>query len=121
MLKPVSYMFNNGDRVHLGIIAQDLKAAMAELGLTDMEVAAYCRDVKMKQIHDTETDQYIEVPDLDEDGNVQYNLGVRYSEFIMLIAHMLQKAYIRIDDQQEQIDGLKSQMEEVLSYLKERK
>ena len=121
MLKPVSYMFNNGDRVHLGIIAQDLKAAMAELGLTDMEVAAYCRDVKMKQIHDTETDQYIEVPDLGEDGNVQYNLGVRYSEFIMLIAHMLQKAYIRIDDQQEQIDGLKSQMEEVLSYLKERK
>ena len=121
MLKPVSYMFNNGDRVHLGIIAQDLKAAMAELGLTDMEVAAYCRDVKMKQIHDTETDQYIEVPDLVEDGNVQYNLGVRYSEFIMLIAHMLQKAYIRIDDQQEQIDGLKSQMEEVLSYLKERK
>ena len=121
MLKPVSYMFNNGDRVHLGIIAQDLKAAMAELGLTDMEVAAYCRDVKMKQIHDTETDQYIEVPDLDEDGNVQYNLGVRYSEFIMLIAHMLQKAYIRIDDQQEQIDRLKSQMEEVLSYLKERK
>jgi len=121
MLKPVSYMFNNGDRVHLGIIAQDLKAAMAELGLTDMEVAAYCRDVKMKQIHDTETDQYIEVPDLDEDGNVQYNLGVRYSEFIMLIAHMLQKAYIRIDDQQEQIDGLKSQMEEILSYLKERK
>ena len=121
MLKPVSYMFNNGDRVHLGIIAQDLKAAMAELGLTDMDVAAYCRDVKMKQIHDTETDQYIEVPDLDEDGNVQYNLGVRYSEFIMLIAHMLQKAYIRIDDQQEQIDGLKSQMEEVLSYLKERK
>ena len=121
MLKPVSYMFNNGDRVHLGIIAQDLKAAMAELGLTDMEVAAYCRDVKMKQIHDTETDQYIEVLDLDEDGNVQYNLGVRYSEFIMLIAHMLQKAYIRIDDQQEQIDGLKSQMEEVLSYLKERK
>lgn len=121
MLKPVSYMFNNGDRVHLGIIAQDLKAAMAELGLTDMEVAAYCRDVKMKQIHDTETDQYIEVPDLDEDGNVQYNLGVRYSEFIMLIAHMLQKAYIRIDGQQEQIDGLKSQMEEVLSYLKERK
>lgn len=61
------------------------------------------------------------MPDLDEDGNVQYNLGVRYSEFIMLIAHMLQKAYIRIDDQQEQIDGLKSQMEEVLSYLKERK
>ena len=121
MLKPVSYMFNNGDRVHLGIIAQDLKAAMAELGLTDMEVAAYCRDVKMKQIHDTETDQYIEVPDLDEDGNVQYNLGVRYSEFIMLIAHMLQKAYIRIGDQQGQIDGLKSQMEEVLSYLKERK
>ncbi|MCM1179412.1 MAG: phage tail protein [Clostridium sp.] len=121
MLKPVSYMFNNGDRVHLGIIAQDLKAAMAELGLTDMEVAAYCRDVKMKQIHDTETDQYIEVPDLDEDGNVQYNLGVRYSEFIMLIAHMLQKAYIRIDDQQEQINGLKSQMEEVLSYIKERK
>ena len=118
MLKPVSYMFNNGDRIHLGIIAQDLKAAMVELGLTDMEVAAYCRDVKMKQIHDTETDQYIEVPDLDENGNVQYNLGVRYSEFIMLIAHMLQKAYSRINGQQKQIDELTSQMKEVLTYLK---
>lgn len=118
MLKPVSYMFNNGDRVHLGIIAQDLKAAMVELGLTDMEVAAYCRDVKMKQIHDTETDQYIEIPDLDEDGNIQYNLGVRYSEFIMLIAHMLQKAYSRIDDQQEQINELTSQINKVLTYLK---
>lgn len=118
MLKPVSYMFNNGDRVHLGIIAQDLKAAMVELGLTDMEVAAYCRDVKMKQIHDTETDQYIEVPDLDENGNVQYNLGVRYSEFIMLIAHMLQKAYSRIDGQQKQINELTSQTKEVLTYLK---
>ncbi len=118
MLKPVSYMFNNGDRVHLGIIAQDLKASMIELGLTDMEVAAYCRDVKMKQVHDTETDQYIDVPDLDENGNVQYNLGVRYSEFIMLIAHMLQKAYSRIDGQQEQINELTSQMNKVLIYLK---
>lgn len=118
MLKPVSYMFNNGDRVHLGIIAQDLKAAMVDIGLTDMEVAAYCRDVKMKQIYDSETDQYIEVPDLDEDGNVQYNLGVRYSEFIMLITHMLQKAYSKIDDQQEQINELTSQMNKVLTYLK---
>lgn len=118
MLKPVSYMFNNGDRVHFGIIAQDLKESMDELGLDDTEVAAYCRDIVTKQIYDTETDEYVDVPDLDDDGNVQYNLGVRYSEFIMLIAHMLQKAYSRMDNQQEQIDNLTLQMNTVLTYLK---
>ena len=119
-LNPVSYMFNNGDRVHIGIIAQDLENLMGELGLSDIDVAGYCRDIKMKITRDDLTGNVIEEPDLDENGNIQYNYGVRYSEFIMLNTHMLQKAYKRIDDQQHQIDELKVQLEEVLTYLKEK-
>ena len=119
-LNPVRYMFNNGDRVHIGIIAQDLENLMGELGLSDIDVAGYCRDIKMKITRDDLTGNVIEEPDLDENGNIQYNYGVRYSEFIMLNTHMLQKAYKRIDDQQHQIDELKVQLEEVLTYLKEK-
>ena len=112
-LNPVSYMFNNGDRVHIGIIAQDLENLMGELGLSDIDVAGYCRDIKMKITRDDLTGNVIEEPDLDENGNIQYNYGVRYSEFIMLNTHMLQKAYKRIDE-------LKVQLEEVLTYLREK-
>ena len=109
-LKPVSYMFNNGDRVHLGIIAQDLKETMTKLGLSNMDLAAFCCDAKTKTVTDEKTGRQMEVPDLDKDGNTQYDFGVRYSEFIMLIAHMLQKAYKIIDKQQDEIDWLKTKI-----------
>lgn len=119
-LKPVSFLFNDGDRVHMGIIAQDLKEAMDALGLSEIDVAAFCRDVKMKAVKDESTGRVTEKPDLDEDGNVKYSYGVRYSEFIMLTVHMLQKAYGLIEAQQKEIDRLKTKLEEVLTYIKEK-
>ena len=89
-------MFDNGDRIHTGIIAQDLKEAMDELGLSDTEVAAFCRDKKTKIGKDEQTEEVIEVPDLDENGSPKYNYGVRYSEFIMLNTHLHDKIETRI-------------------------
>lgn len=118
-LKPVTFMFDNGDRVHIGVISQDLKAAMDEMGLNDTDVAAFCRDVKMKAVMNEETKECEEVPDLDEDGNEQYEYGVRYSEFIMLNTHMIQGAYKRIEQQEKEIAGLKKQLADLLLRLDE--
>lgn len=114
-LKPKSFKFKRGDRTHIGIIAQDLEKAMKELGLSDLDVAAFCKDVKKKTIKTTD-EEVIEVDDLDADGNKQYSYGVRYGEFIMLETHMLQKAYQKIDEQQKEIDLLK----ESVSFLLEK-
>lgn len=117
-LKPVNFMFNNGDRVHIGIIAQDLKESMDALELSDTEVAAFCRDEKIKTKKDETTGEAIEVPDLDENGNPQYNYGVRYSEFIMLNTYMIQKLYKEKEEMQKEIDSLKESVAFLLDKTK---
>ena len=88
-LQPVTFEFNKegSDRVHVGFISQDVKAAMDEVGLSDMEFGGYCRDVK--KIYNEETGEDEEV--LDENGNPEYVYSLRYSEFIALNTHMIQK------------------------------
>lgn len=87
-LNPVSYMFNDGDRTHIGITAQDLKENMDVIGITPEELGAFCHDVT-------------------DDGD---EYGIRYQEFIMLNTHMLQKAYKIIFEQQNAIETLKRQI-----------
>lgn len=105
LIQPLTYMFNNGDRVHIGTTSQRLHDAMEQVGLTDMELSAFCKDVKTKPLKQ-ENGEIIEVPDLNEDGNEQYTYGVRYGEFIMLNTHMIQKLYKEIDSLKESISFL---------------
>ena len=105
-IKPVTYMFNNGDRVHIGAISQDVEESMKSLEISDIEFAGFCKDVKKKS-HIDENGKCIEIEDLDENGNEQYNYGLRYGEFIMLNTHMIQKAYKKIETQQQEIEELK--------------
>ena len=117
-LKPVIYKFNNGDRVHVGAISQDVKESMDKLGISDIEFGGYCRDQKVQCKVDEnghQTDE--EEPVYDEDGNPVYIYGLRYGEFIMLNTHMIQKAYKKIDEQQKEIDLLKGQLNEVLKEI----
>ena len=99
-------MFNNGDRVHIGAISQDVEESMKSLKISDIEFAGFCKDVKKKS-HIDENGKCIEIVDLDENGNEQYNYGLRYGEFIMLNTHMIQKAYKKIETQQQEIEELK--------------
>lgn len=118
-LRPVIYKFNNGDRVHIGAISQDVEEIMKEVGLTDLELGAFCKDRKIKYKTDKNGKQTEEVEYIfDEDGQPAYSYGLRYGEFVMLNTHMLQKAYKKIESQQKQIDKLTSQMKKVLTYLK---
>jgi len=99
-IEPVTYMLNDGDRIHIGAIAQQLKEAMDKSGLTDQDLSAYCKAPK------TEEKEYVrpdgvkvveDVPVYDEEGHLVYDYALRYGEFVMLNTHMIQKLYQRID------------------------
>ena len=118
LLEPLTYMFNSGDRVHIGTTSQRLYKAMEEVGLTDIELGAFCKDVKTKP-EKQPSGEVIEVPDLDENGNEQYTYGVRYGEFIMLNTHMIQKLYKEVQDQKKEIDLLKQSVSFLMDKVNE--
>ena len=120
MLRPVSYELagKNHDRVHIGFISQDVKAAMDELGLTDLDFAGYCRDVKMEDVIDEETGEVVGTREvLDENGEPVYLYSLRYSEFIALNTKMIQLNREKIAKQQEEIDALKDAVAKLTAAL----
>ena len=111
LLTPVSFQFIDGDsgRTHIGFIAQDVESAMAQCGLTALDFAGFCKDVKVKtvpvekevELEDgtvaTYTD-YVDEAVLDADGNPEYIYSLRYEEFIALLTYATQKLYKRVDE-----------------------
>lgn len=136
-LQPVTFEFNDteSDRVHIGFISQDVKAAMDELGLADLDFAGYCRDIKTETVQEIDMDspalddngepiidedgnpvyqtKYVEREVLDEDGNPEYVYSLRYSEFIALNSKVIQLNRQKIAQQQQEIDTLKAEVEEL--------
>lgn len=78
-LSPVSYKLVNGDRTHIGFISQDVEEKMAEVGLTDMDFGGFCKDL-IKDEEDNEFERY----------------GLRYSEFIGIMAAKIKQLEERI-------------------------
>lgn len=76
-LRPVSYKLVNGQsgRTHLGLIAQDVEAALGECGLTDMDFAGLIRSPR-------------------EDGG--YDYALRYGEIIAMLIREVQELKRRI-------------------------
>ena len=114
-LTPTLYKFNDGIRKHSGFVSQDVENAMIECGLTDLDFAGFCRDVKTEITID-EDGKEIEKPVLDENGKEQYIYSLRYSEFIALNTHMIQKLYKENEEMKTEIASLK---ESVSFLLKE--
>lgn len=81
LLTPVSYKWIDGDRTHIGFISQHVREKMAEVGLTDMDFGGFCMDVLT-----------------DEDGNTTERYGLRYSEFIGIIAAKMKQLESRIEE-----------------------
>ena len=120
MLRPVSYELTGDghDRVHVGFVSQDVKAAMDELGLTDLDFAGYCRDVKMEDVIDEETGEVVGTREaLDENGEPVYLYSLRYSEFIALNTKMIQLNREKIAEQQKEIDALKDAVAKLTAAL----
>lgn len=108
-LAPVSYLFTDGTsgRTHVGFIAQDVEDAMQEVGLTDLDFAGFCKDVKMKATEEKDKDgNVIFVKDLDEYGNEKYVYALRYEEFIAINTMMIQK----LDEKQSELEEKVNQL-----------
>lgn len=109
-LQPKSFIFNDGDRVHIGAISQDVEDSMKELGLTAKEFAGFCKDIRYeytKYNKDGTPVESCKVPCKDENGNIIYDYALRYDEFIFLTIHMVQKLYAQMNYMKEEIEKLK--------------
>lgn len=80
-LKPVKYKFNNGDRIHHGLIAQDVETAMDDLKLCALDFGGLCYDY----VNDTKV----------------YSL--RYEEFIPMCIHKIQVLEERIKELEKKL------------------
>lgn len=83
-LKPVSYRLKDGQsgRTHLGLIAQDVEAALAACGLSDMDFAGF-----------------IKSPVKSEDGDemeLNWEYALRYGEFIPMCIARIQELTARV-------------------------
>lgn len=129
-LIPVSYKFIDGDsnRIHTGFISQDVEDALINNNLTALDFAGFCKDVKKKEviIEEAEYDEegniikesvIAAVDDLDENGNIQYDYALRYSEFIALNTNQIQKLKSRVNKLEEENIELKATLANVLQRL----
>ncbi len=120
-LLPCSFTYKNTndnldhDRIHIGFIAQDVEAAMSELGLTSLDFAGFCKDPKVNSkvvketIFDSETGEEKEVERIvEEQIEGEYIYSLRYQEFIALITKVLQKSCKRLDDLEYRLSKLES-------------
>ena len=109
-LQPKSFIFNDGDRVHIGAISQDVEDAMHELGMSAEEFAGFCKDIQYdyREYNDdgtpVEESRYIIT---DADGNPVYDYALRYQDFIFLTIHMVQKLFIKIEKIENEMDAMK--------------
>lgn len=115
MLMPVSYQFIDGDsgRTHIGFIAQDVEDAMEQCGLTALDFAGFCKDVKTVVYWEKdENSEKIEKerPVLDADGNPEYIYSLRYEEFIALVTYATQKLYSRVDTLESRLEQMEARL-----------
>ena len=112
-LIPVSYELDNpdSDRVHLGYISQDIEQAMSEVGLTELDFAGFCKDIKQEMNEETGEMETV----LDENGDPEYSYSLRYTEFIALNTHMIQKQQKRIDELENEVAELTELVQQLLN------
>lgn len=125
-LKPKSFIFNDGDRVHIGAISQDVEDAMQELGIEPRQFAGFCKDIRYEYTEYNEEDgtpvESSKVPCKDEDGNIIYDYALRYQEFIFLTVHMVQKLWNRVGilekENAEMRDQIKAMQQDIAELKK---
>lgn len=119
-LIPVSYQFKDGTsgRTHVGFVSQDVEQAMTEVGISDLEFAGFCKDIKREIIEDEDGNITSDDIVYDENGNPEYIYSLRYEEFIAINTKMIQLLDDKITAQEQRIENLEEKfkkIEEILS------
>lgn len=117
-LQPVTYLMNDEvnaegnvtkvhDRRHAGLIAQDVEAAMADLGLSAMDFAALCIDpAYTPRQYDADGNLVREMEPIP--GTKEYSL--RYEEFTALLVAGVQAALHKIEALEQRVAELEGQV-----------
>lgn len=118
LLQPVSFLFKDGTsgRTHIGFISQDVEEAMKQVGLTDLDFAGFCKDVKMKCYLDDDGNE-IEEPLLDENGKEQYIYSLRYEEFIALNTYAIQHLTTELNETKKELSELKETVNKLKKFI----
>lgn len=100
-LRPVSYKLRENDdhRRHNGFIAQEVEDSMNNHNISYEDFAALNKSMPDE---DTEPKFYT------KDGKADYEYSLKYTEFIPLNTHMIQKAFKRIEELENRILELES-------------
>lgn len=117
--RPSTYIFNDGDRVHIGAISQDFETIMDELGITAQQFAGFCKDIRYDYATYNEDGTPVEDSKYivtDRAGNIVYDYALRYQEFIFLTVHMVQRLWKMVEKAKEE----RGKVELKVSDLKER-
>lgn len=102
-LKPVKFRWKDEegkpkhDRVHTGFIAQDIEESMDEIGLSNLELSALCKDL-----------------DEDEEGNPiegKYLYSLRYTELIALNTAAIKRLESKVATLEKRIEDLEAKGE----------
>ncbi len=133
LLQPTIYRFKNGSsgRIHVGFISQDVEAAMAQSGLSDLDFAGFCKDKKQRTVQRRSTRHMLDdlgqplmdengnfiteeyehtayEDELDGDGNPVYIYSLRYEEFIALNTAVIQRQQQMITDLEQRLAKLEA-------------
>lgn len=119
LLQPVSFTFKDGKsgRTHVGFISQDVEYAMKQSGLTDIDFAGFCKNVKMIETNGEYGNTTSQI-EKDENGNDVYIYSLRYDEFIALNTFMIQNMYKENQNIKERLLRLEDKIENLERTLK---
>ena len=91
-------MFNDGDRIHVGAISQDVEEAMHDTGMSAMEFGGFCKDIRYEYEYNEDGHEIESTkrPATDQEGNVIYDYSMRYQEFTFMHIEATQKELSRL-------------------------
>lgn len=110
-LKPVTYKYNDGtsDRLHYGLIAQDVEELLGTLNISSQDFAAFIKS--QKEHLDVKSGETSLVTD--ENGEPVYTYGLRYEEFVAPLIKMVQEQQKKIETLEERLEKLEKLLEVV--------
>lgn len=119
-IKSKTFYFNDGDRIHIGLIAQDFEESMKELELSVDDYGMICKDPMYEYTEFDEDGIGLEdskVIKKDEDGNPIYIYSFRYGELITLTIQVVQNQQKEINDLKKETEKLKSEVNTLKSEI----
>ena len=97
------------------MIAQDIEESLDKLGITAMDLAAFCKDSKYtEEVVDKDTEnEHVECTPIEG----EYTYGLRYEEFIAPLIKTVQLQDNKINELESTVESMKSEISELKDMI----